>query len=76
MKTLAQIVAGIRAREAGIKAAIAGQKIGANPYAEDDDCHWSWLDSWCRETSRISRSPAALPNTNLSDAPKNGGKTP
>lgn len=36
----------IRARIAGAAAAIAGKHIGHNPYSEETDCHWHWLDGW------------------------------
>ena len=30
----------------GARAALEGKKLGANPYHEDDERHWLWLQKW------------------------------
>ncbi len=64
MKTPEQILQGIRAREAGKLAAEQGKKLDENPFPEEAEEHWLWLDAWCVERRRdklTAPMSAALP---------------
>lgn len=41
------------ARLGGLKSAIEGNTIAANPYAEDDPLFWQWMDAWCSTKMEI-----------------------
>lgn len=49
MKTLEELKGYALASSQGKSASQLGHKIDANPYDEDDECHWRWLDAWCVE---------------------------
>ena len=36
----------LQAAMAGATAALEGRTMGANPYPEDDDRHFLWLEHW------------------------------
>ena len=56
MKTKEQILDGICARDAGRQASRDGKKMDANPYPEDANLHWDWLDAWCVEESAKAKA--------------------
>ncbi len=55
----------VRARMEGAAAAIAGRKLDANTYHEDDDLHWQWLAGWT--DARMARMKS--PNGEASESP-------
>ena len=55
MKTYEYFLARVQAREAGKQSARAGGTIAENPYPEDDDLHWLWLDAWCVEKAHARK---------------------
>lgn len=63
MKTIAdqrhlQLLAYARASTEGTEAARLGKSIDANPYAEESESHWRWLNAWCNEkTKNLPRYP-------------------
>jgi hypothetical protein len=42
----------LKATEEGRKARREGRKIDANPYPEDEERHWNWLDCWSQDSLR------------------------
>lgn len=40
----------LKATEEGRKARREGHKIDANPYPEDEERHWNWLDGWSQDS--------------------------
>jgi hypothetical protein len=63
VKTLAdqrhlQLLAYARASTEGTEAARDDKGLDANPYAEESECHWRWLNAWCNEkTKNLTRRP-------------------
>ena len=53
----------VKARMEGAAAAIAGRKLDANTYHEDDELHWQWLAGWT--DARLARMKS--PNIVLDD---------
>jgi len=59
MKTIQQIRYLVRADREGRDAAREGKTLDDNPYPEDAEEHWRWLNAWCNEMVESLRTPAA-----------------
>jgi len=47
----------MRAKMAGVKAALEGRKLDANEYPEDSDLHFVWLAAWADTRMEMMKSP-------------------
>ena len=56
MKTFEELKGYALASSQGKTASQLGHKLDKNPYGEDDERHWRWLDAWCvEETEKRKR---------------------
>lgn len=49
LNRLDALKARIKARDEGRQAAKDGVVVGDNPYPENDETHWHWMDGWASE---------------------------
>lgn len=75
MRITQEIINKVRARDAGQLASHRGLKLDANPYPEESDLHWEWLNSWCNEemAKRGRIKQIHSPNTGGEVGPPEGG---